>query len=305
MSDRSGKDEMQRSTEQRNQHSMNLDQMNVKQILQLMNDEDRKPALAVKQALPQIERAVHAIVHAVSNGGRLFYIGAGTSGRLGVLDASECPPTFGVDPELVQGIIAGGEAALTRSIENAEDDAEAGEREAEARFTAKDAVVGLAASGATPYVIGAMRKAKEIGAVTASISCNVNTPLSQAVDYPIELDTGPEVLTGSTRLKAGTAQKMVLNMISTALMVRLGKVYENLMVDVQASNTKLKKRVERIISAATGVSIDRARQLAQQAGGNAKLAIVMELTSLPKEEAAALLEQSGGFVRKALQRRSR
>lgn len=288
-------------TEMRNPRTMHLDDMTIHEIVRVMNEEDRKVAQVVQQALPRIEAAIEAVVQAVSKGGRLFYIGAGTSGRLGILDASECPPTFGVDPELVQGIIAGGEKAVTRSVENAEDDFDAGEREIMAKINEKDAVVGLAASGRTPYVIGAMSKAREIGAVTAGISCNVNTPLSEAVQYPIELDTGPEILTGSTRLKAGTAQKMVLNMISTTLMIRLGKAYENLMVDVQASNEKLRRRVERIIMEATGVSQAQAVKLAESSGGHAKLAIVMQLTGLNKSAADALLRKANGFVRKALE----
>jgi N-acetylmuramic acid 6-phosphate etherase len=286
--------ESQPITEQRNEKTSQLDEMNVQEIIQIMNAEDQTVALSVQYALPQIGKAIEAIVEVMSKGGRLFYIGAGTSGRLGILDASECPPTFGVNRELVTGIIAGGEAAIMTAIENAEDDAEAGAREIEARLTANDALVGIAASGNTPYVIGAINRARAMGAVTASVSCNDNARLSAAAEYAIEVPVGPEVVTGSTRLKAGTATKLVLNMITTTVMIKLGKVYGNLMVNVQATNEKLRDRVIRIVGEATGVDHDKAASYTQQADGDARVAILMIKFAIDSNRALAVLEQCRG-----------
>ncbi|MCR8633002.1 N-acetylmuramic acid 6-phosphate etherase [Paenibacillus radicis (ex Xue et al. 2023)] len=279
-------------TEQRNEKSVHLDQLSVRETVELMNQEDQTVALSVQTALPQISSAIEAIVQAVKTGGRIFYIGAGSSGRLGVLDASECPPTFGVDPGLVVGLIAGGEKAITRSIENAEDDYEAGRRELANKVTSKDAVVGIAASGSTQYVVGALQEANRIGALTVAISCNSNTLISAEAQYRIEVPVGPEIVTGSTRLKAGTATKMVLNMISTAVMIQLGKVYGNLMVNVQATNIKLKDRVVRIVREATGASEETACTIADQAKGDARAAILMIKYQISYEEARKELEEA-------------
>ncbi|SFL36992.1 N-acetylmuramic acid 6-phosphate etherase [Paenibacillus sp. 1_12] len=286
--------ESQSITEQRNEKTGQLDKMNVLDIIQIMNAEDQTVALSVQQALPQIGKAIEAIVEVMNKGGRLFYIGAGTSGRLGILDASECPPTFGVNRELVTGIIAGGPAAIMTAIENAEDDAEAGAREIEACLTVDDALVGIAASGNTPFVIGAIHRARAMGACTASISCNNNAQLSAAAEYAIEVPVGPEVVTGSTRLKAGTATKLVLNMITTTVMIKLGKVYGNLMVNVQATNEKLRDRVIRIVGEATGVDHEKAAAYTQQADGEARVAILMIKFAVDANRALAVLEQCNG-----------
>ncbi|HET7615549.1 MAG TPA: N-acetylmuramic acid 6-phosphate etherase, partial [Bacillales bacterium] len=233
-------------TEQRNKRSEMLDRLSVEEIIRIMNGEDQSVAASVEKQIPDVTAAIERIVDVVRDGGRLFYVGAGTSGRLGILDASECPPTFGVDPTLVNGIIAGGDRAIRTAIENAEDDERKGMQDLAQLVTKRDAVVGITSSGRTPYVIGAMKKANEIGAVTVGLSCNPDAELSRYVRFPIEAPVGPEVVTGSTRLKAGTAQKMILNMISTTVMIKLGKVYGNLMVNVQATNEKLRKRVVRI-----------------------------------------------------------
>ncbi|MGN7382715.1 N-acetylmuramic acid 6-phosphate etherase [Paenibacillus sp. SAFN-117] len=280
-------------TEQRNERTRHLDRLSIEEIAELMNREDETVALSVRKALPQITAAIERIVEALRSGGRLIYIGAGTSGRLGVLDASECPPTFGVSPELVQGIIAGGDRAIRHAIENAEDDAEAGRRDAAAVVTAHDAVVGITASGRTPYVIAAIQKARRIGAVTASISCNSGTPLSAAAEWPIEVPVGPEIVTGSTRLKAGTAQKLVLNMLSTVTMIQLGKVHDNLMVNVQATNHKLKQRVVHIVMDATGVDRPTAADYCERAGGDARVAILMQRYAIGREEALDALKRTG------------
>ncbi len=280
-------------TEQRNVKSAHLDRMSVREIIETINSEDGTIAASVQAALPQIEKAVIAIAERLKRGGKLYYIGAGTSGRLGILDASECPPTFGVDPSLVRGIIAGGETAMVNPVENAEDDIEAGATDIARYATAADAVVGITASGRTPYVLGAIREAGRIGALTVGISCNTDTELSRAAAHGIEVPVGPEVVTGSTRMKAGTAQKMVLNMISTTVMVQLGKVYGNLMVNVQATNAKLRERVVRIIGEATGADRTVAEELALRADGDARLAILMNRFHIGMEEASAALERSG------------
>lgn len=288
-------------TEQRNPASEDIDTVSTEQMLGIMNGEDRKVAGAVEREIPAIARAVDAIAGALRHGGRLFYIGAGTSGRLGVLDASECVPTFGVPFELVQGIMAGGWEALYQPTEASEDDAAAGERDLINRgFTARDAVVGIAASGRTPYVLGAVRAAKAMGAVTSGISCTPDSELSRAVDFPIAPVTGPEVVTGSTRLKAGTATKLVLNMISTGVMIRLGYIYSNLMVNVQPNNEKLVDRARRIIAAAAGVSYERAAELLDASGHKVAAAIVMAKLDLGRDNAEERLAAAQGNLRAAL-----
>jgi N-acetylmuramic acid 6-phosphate etherase len=278
-----------------------LDQFETTKLLALMNQADQAVPAAVAAEIPAIARAVDAIEAAISQGGRLFYIGAGTSGRLGVLDAAECPPTFGVSPDLVRGIIAGGEAALSRASEASEDDPATGARDLlAAGFGPGDALVGIAASGRTPYVLGAIAKARELGAITCGISCTENSELSRAVDFPIEPKPGPEVLAGSTRLRAGTATKLVLNMISTAVMIRLGHVYGNLMVNVQPGNQKLRDRARRIIEQVTGASPERSAELLDLAGNHVRAAIVMENRKVPRDEAERLLAVSKGRIGEAL-----
>lgn len=288
-------------TEQRNPYTMNIDTLSALEIVQKMNDEDQKVALAVRENLPQIALAVEKIVHAFQKGGRLVYIGAGTSGRLGVLDASECPPTFGVPAEMVVGIIAGGERALRHPIEGAEDNKEAGMLDLQAvNFTEKDVLVGIAASGRTPYVIGALEYANTLGATTVSIASNPNSTMSQIAQIAIETLVGAEALTGSSRLKSGTAQKLVLNMLTTASMILIGKCYQNLMVDVQASNEKLKARAVRIVMQATECEREIAEQVLAETAGNVKLAIMMILANLNKTEAKALLSTTQGHLQTAL-----
>lgn len=287
-------------TEQPNPASAGIDSLPTEEVLRIVNAEDRKVADAVAVEIPRIARAVDAIVAAIERGGRLFYLGAGTSGRLGVLDASECPPTFSVPPTLVQGIIAGGEAALSRATETTEDDPAIGARDLAARgFGPGDVLVGIAASGRTPYVLGAVAAARALGAVTVGISCTPGSELARAVDIAITPLPGPEVVAGSTRLKAGTAQKLVLNMLSTATFIRLGYVYGNLMVNVAPTNTKLVDRARRIIARAAGVSYDRAGELLA-AGGSVRTAIVMAKAQVPREEAELRLAAAGGRVAKAL-----
>jgi len=288
-------------TEQRNPHSMEVDRLSALEIVTLMNTEDKQVPLAVERVLPQIAQAVEAVVKAFQCGARLVYLGAGTSGRLGVLDASECPPTFGVHNEMVKGIIAGGEPAIRYPVEGAEDNSNAAVTDLQAiDFNAKDVLVGIAASGRTPYVLSALGYAKQLGAITVSIASNPNSPMAQTADIAIDTLVGAEVLTGSSRLKSGTAQKLVLNMISTASMILLGKCYENLMVDVQASNEKLKARAVRIVMQATECDETIAKQTLTIAEQNAKLAIMILLSGLEKDEAQALLEKEKGRLRKAL-----
>ena len=288
-------------TEQRNPHSMEVDRLSALEIVTLMNTEDKQVPLAVERVLPQIAQAVEAVVKAFQCGARLVYLGAGTSGRLGVLDASECPPTFGVHNEMVKGIIAGGEPAIRYPVEGAEDNSNAAVTDLQAiDFNAKDVLVGIAASGRTPYVLSALGYAKQLGAITVSIASNPNSPMAQTADIAIDTLVGAEVLTGSSRLKSGTAQKLVLNMISTASMILLGKCYENLMVDVQASNEKLKARAVRIVMQATECDKTIAEQTLTIAEQNAKLAIMILLSGLEKDEAQALLEKEKGRLRKAL-----
>lgn len=288
-------------TEQRNPNSMHVDSLSALEIVQLMNDEDKQVPLAIEKCLPQIAQAVECIVAAFQQGGRLVYIGAGTSGRLGVLDASECPPTFGVSPEMVKGIIAGGERALRHPIEGAEDSkAQAVADLQTIQFSSKDVLVGIAASGRTPYVIGALEYAKRLGSVTVSIASNPNSAMANIVDIAIDTVVGPEVLTGSSRLKSGTAQKLVLNMLTTASMILMGKCYQNLMVDVQASNEKLKARAIRIVMQATDCDKAIAEETLKQADQNAKLAIMMILSGLDRAQAEALLEKHQGKLQLAL-----
>lgn len=288
-------------TEQRNPNSMHVDSLSALEIVQLMNEEDKQVPLAIEKCLPQIAQAVECIVAAFQQGGRLVYIGAGTSGRLGVLDASECPPTFGVSPEMVKGIIAGGERALRHPIEGAEDSKEQAVIDLQTiQFSSKDVLVGIAASGRTPYVIGALEYAKSLGSVTASIASNPNSAMANIVDIAIDTVVGPEVLTGSSRLKSGTAQKLVLNMLTTASMILMGKCYQNLMVDVQASNEKLKARAIRIVMQATDCDKALAEETLKQADQNAKLAIMMILSGLDRAQAEALLEKHQGKLQLAL-----
>ena len=288
-------------TEQRNPNSMNVDCLSALEIVQLMNEEDKQVPLAIEKCLPQIAQAVECIVAAFQQGGRLVYIGAGTSGRLGVLDASECPPTFGVSPEMVKGIIAGGERALRHPIEGAEDSKTQAVVDLQTiQFSSKDVLVGIAASGRTPYVIGALEYAKRLGSVTVSIASNPNSAMANIVDIAIDTVVGPEVLTGSSRLKSGTAQKLVLNMLTTASMILMGKCYQNLMVDVQASNEKLKARAIRIVMQATDCDKALAEETLKLADQNAKLAIMMILSGLDRAQAEALLEKHQGKLQFAL-----
>lgn len=288
-------------TETRNPDTMTLDQMSALELVTVMNREDHKVPEAIASALPQIASTVEVVEQAFRKGGRLFYLGAGTSGRLGVLDASECPPTFGVDPGMVVGLIAGGDRALRFPIEGAEDDRSLGKQDLmDHNLVPSDVVIGIAASGRTPYVLGALDYAHSIGCKTAAIACNLHSAIGQAADIAIEVSVGPEVLTGSTRLKAGSAQKMILNMITTGAMVRTGKAYQNLMVDVVQSNEKLRTRAENIVMAATDVSREQARHTIDEANGKVKLAITMILTGKDAASAQALLDQSGGSVHNAL-----
>jgi len=270
-------------------------------MLALINSEDQKVALVVRDELANIAAAVDAITKRMRGGGRLIYIGAGTSGRLGVLDASECPPTFGTHSELVVGLIAGGQAALTEAVEGAEDNWEGGAVEiAELAVNENDSVIGIAASGHTPYAMGGLQEAKKRGALTVSIACNRPSPLEKLAEIGIALLVGPEVVSGSTRLKAGTAQKMVLNMISTAVMIRLGKTYSNLMVDVQPTNSKLRQRARRIVAEATGLDLHRATEILSACNGEVKTAIVAVLGGLSPEMARIRLRETDGFVRNAI-----
>lgn len=288
------------NTEQRNPRSMNLDTLSVPEMTRLMNEEDTTVTTAIRQSMNQINDLITVVIKQMEKGGRLFYIGAGTSGRLGILDAAECVPTFGTSPEWVQGIIAGGEKAVLEAVEGAEDsEALAVKDLKDKNLNEKDVVIGIAASGRTPYVKGALKYAQEVGAQTGSISNNPKAAISALAKYPVEVVTGPEVLTGSTRLKAGTAQKLVLNMISTVTMVKLGKAYENLMVDVQATNEKLVDRSKRIIMEATDCSFEEAEKYYEQSH-SVKTAIVQILAEVTLGEAESLLDQKHGRVREAI-----
>ncbi|ELK47923.1 N-acetylmuramic acid 6-phosphate etherase [Bacillus sp. SB49] len=293
------------TTEQRNERTRELDRMTTAEILTVMNDEDQKVASAVRQVLPQITKAVDRIAEALKRGGRLFYVGAGTSGRLGVLDASECPPTFQVDYDMVQAVMAGGGEAFLKAKENSEDDERQGEEDLQKKkVSPMDVVVGITASGRTPYPIGALKEARRIGAFTVSLSCNEASEISTFADCPIEVIVGPEVLTGSTRLKSASAHKMVLNMLSTVSMVKLGKVYENLMVDVHASNHKLRERAKSILMESTKTKYEEAESALEQADMQVKPAILMLLKSVSYEEAQTLLAAHEGQLREALETNS-
>jgi N-acetylmuramic acid 6-phosphate etherase len=288
-------------TEQVNPASEGIDALPTARILEIVNAEDRQVAGAVAREIPAMARAVDAIVAAIQHGGRLFYIGAGTSGRLGVLDAAECPPTFSAAPDLVQGIMAGGELALARATETTEDDPAIGARDLRERgFTARDVLVGIAASGRTPYVLGAVAEARHLGAITAGISCTPDSELARAVHIAITPLTGPEIVAGSTRMKAGTATKLVLNMLSTATFIRLGYVYGNLMVNVQPKNTKLRDRATRIVAQAAGVTHEVAEAMLEAAGNNVATAIVMVKTGVNREAAERRLAAAGGRISEAL-----
>lgn len=289
------------TTERRNERSKRIHQAETIDMLKIMNDEDKTVAEAVQQVLPDVKTAVDYAVGSLKKGGRIIYIGAGTSGRLGVLDAAECPPTFSISPESVIGIMAGGEKALHQAVEGAEDHEAFGRRDLEAvNLSNNDTVIGIAASGRTPYVLGALKYAKETGAKTVSLTCNENSAISQAADHSIEVVVGPEVIAGSTRMKAATAHKMILNMISTAAMIKMGKVYENLMVDVKVSNDKLKERAIRIIQTVTGVPKETAAQALEKSNNQVKTAIIMLKTNEDAASAEKLLQKSEGDIEKAL-----
>ncbi|ENN2393340.1 N-acetylmuramic acid 6-phosphate etherase [Vibrio alginolyticus] len=288
-------------SEGRNPDTMDIDLLPSIDIVQRINQQDKLVPLAVEKVLPEIAEAVDKITEAFKVGGRLFYIGAGTSGRLGVLDASECPPTFGTDPEMVVGIIAGGKEAMFRAKEGAEDDPALGEQDLkENTLTQRDVVVGIAASGRTPYVIGGLEYANKLGATTVALSCNPDSPIADIADIAISPVVGPEALTGSTRLKSGTAQKLVLNMLTTASMIRLGKSYQNLMVDVKATNAKLVARAARIVMQATDCTNQEAKTALKETDYDAKLAILMILTGLDKESATEQLNAKQGYLRKVV-----
>lgn len=285
------------NTERRNPKTVNIDQASTVEILTLMNEEDATIAATIQKEIPNIAKLVDATSAQLAKGGRVIYMGAGTSGRLGVLDASECPPTFGVSSELFQGVMAGGQSAMFKAKEGAEDStALAVEDLQRLQVTPNDMVVGLAASGRTPYVIGAIEYANEVGATTGSISCVKDSEVSKVAQFPVEVVTGAEVLTGSTRMKAGTAQKLVLNMLSTSCMIKAGKVYQNLMIDVQPTNDKLVVRAKSIIREALSCSDEEAADLFEASDHNVKLAIVMGISGSSKEEAIQVLEDSNGNV---------
>lgn len=288
-------------TETRNTSSLGLDQMSIMETVKLMNQEDRRVPEAIEEVLGEVTQAVELIVDSFKQDGRLIYMGAGTSGRLGVLDAAECVPTFSTPPEMVVGLIAGGDQAMLQAVEGAEDSLELGREDLiNLQLTDKDTVVGIAASGRTPYVIGGLSYANEVGAKTVAISCNKDAKISQYSQVAIEVDAGAEVLTGSTRLKAGTAQKLILNMLSTVSMVQIGKVYQNLMVDVQATNEKLEERSKRIIMQATDCDYPTAEEAFSQSGNNVKVAIIMVLTDKDQAQAKLLLDENKGFIRSAI-----
>ncbi|EGR2024326.1 N-acetylmuramic acid 6-phosphate etherase [Vibrio cholerae] len=289
-------------SEGRNPDTMDIDLLSSQEIVERLNQQDKQVPLAVEAVLPQIAQAVDKITAAFKQGGRLIYLGAGTSGRLGVLDASECPPTFGVSDQMVIGLIAGGKEAMFTAEEGAEDNATLGAHDLQQiDFSSKDVLVGIAASGRTPYVIGALEYANDLGATTIALSCNPDSPIAEIAQIAISPVVGPEALTGSTRLKSGTAQKLVLNMLTTASMIRLGKSYQNLMVDVRATNRKLIARAVRIVMQATDCQREEAEALLKESHNNAKLAILMHLTGMNYEQATAKLSQSDGFLRRAME----
>ena len=297
------------STEQRNPASMDIDARSISEILRIINTEDKRVALAVEGELEHVGRAVEIVVHALKTGGRLLYAGAGTSGRLGVIDAAECPPTYGTPPEMIQGMIAGGEKAMFSSQEGAEDKEENGAHDVDTRgVNEKDVVCGIAASLRTPYVIGAVKRAKVLGAKTLYVTTNPRNrfyssefaEVAQVVDVAMCPEVGPEVIMGSTRMKSGTAEKLILNMITTAAMVRLGKVYENMMIDLQMTNQKLRERSKRIVMTITGVGYEEAAEYLEKAGGHVKTALVMIKAGVGQDEARRRLERADGFVRAAI-----
>lgn len=290
------------ATEQRNPNTTHIDTLPTLEMVRLINQEDQKVALAVAQVAPEIARAIDVITHQLSQGGRLFYAGCGTSGRLGILDAVECPPTYSTDPELVQAIIAGGYPAIFRAVEGAEDDFDLGRRDLQERgFASQDVLVGLAASGRTPYVLGAMGYARELGAAVIAVTCCPGSEVDQMADIGIAPTPGPEVITGSTRMKSGTAQKMVLNMLSTGTMIKLGKVYGNLMVDVKPSNEKLIRRCVTIVREAVGCEEDQAVSALEACGYRPKVAIVMLLKKIDAGQARELLEQAQGRIARVVE----
>ena len=292
------------STERRNPASTHIDELSTVEMLRIINAEDKKVALAVEKILPEIAKAVDIITDRLTKGGRLFYLGAGTSGRLGILDASECPPTYGVEPELVQGVIAGGTPAIFKAQEGAEDSGELACKDLAGRgFTAADVLVGIAASGRTPYVIGGLQYARKLGAATIALACSANAAIAAWADIALLPVTGAEVVTGSTRMKAGTAQKLVLNMLSTGTMIKLGKVYGNLMVDVKTSNAKLEERAKNIVMEATGCSREESITALAEAKGNAKLAIFLHLTGADYADGQAALAAADGHLAQALKSR--
>ena len=289
------------TTEARNPRSMGIDVAPTLEAVRIIHEEDRRAVEAVTPELPYVAEAVELIKQAFQNDGRLFYAGAGTSGRLGVLDAAECPPTFGTDPELVQGLIAGGEAAMFRAQEGAEDHESNGADAIDATgVTERDVVCGIAASGRTPFAVGAVKRARELGATTLYVTCNPRSRFDLDVDVAMCADVGPEVIMGSTRMKSGTATKLILNMLSTATFIGLGKVYENMMVDLQMTNQKLVERSRKIVMTVTGVDYERAAELLDAAGGHVKTALVMELAEVGADDARARIERGGGFVRYAI-----
>lgn len=289
------------NTEQQNPKTMNIDLMSTEEIITVINQEDTLVPNVLARQVPNISEVVDKIVAAFKQGGRLIYVGAGTSGRLGIIDASECPPTYGTDPGMVVGIIAGGKEAMTEAIEGVEDDKQQGQTDMkEISLSAKDVVVGIAASGRTPYTIGALEYAKQLGAVTVSVVCSKDSEMEQVSDYTIAAVVGPEVITGSTRMKAGTAQKLILNMLSTASMIKMGKVYGNLMVDVQMTNEKLHNRAVNIVKMATGASDEEARAAIKEQNYHTKAAILQIITGLIGTEAKKLLDKHDGYLREAI-----
>ncbi|GGA66677.1 N-acetylmuramic acid 6-phosphate etherase [Ornithinibacillus halotolerans] len=290
------------TTEMRNQNTMTIDSMSTAEILTTINREDMTVAKSVQQVLPEVEKTVEVVYQQLKNGGKLLYVGAGTSGRIGILDAVECPPTYSTAPEVVQAVMAGGINAIEKAVEGAEDDEDLGANDLKERhLTKNDVVIGIAASGRTPYVIGALKYAKQIGATTISLASNKNAVISQYADIKIEVVTGPEILTGSTRMKAATAHKMILNMITTTAMIKIGKVYENLMVDLKVSNHKLKERAKNIVSTITETSYETATTILEETNYEVKPAIVMIRTGVTLEEAKKYIQQADGFVRVAIE----
>lgn len=290
------------TTEQRNPKSMNLDQLPTKELLKTINEEDKNTVTAVESVLPEVEKAVEIVFQAFQKGGRLFYVGSGTSGRLAVLDASECPPTFRVSPDQVQAVMAGGEKAFMMAEEGIEDNERQGAVDLKERNLQKnDVVVGITASGRTPYPIGALKYAGETGCFTIALTCNKDSVISKHADCKIEAVVGPEVVTGSTRMKAATAHKMILNMLSTAVMVKMGKVYENLMVDMQASNYKLRERAKQIVMDTTGVTYEKAEEILEETSQRVKPAIVMIVSGISLQKALEVIDKSGGNVRTAIE----